>query len=370
MCYCCCNGFGNFYSNDWMAAAWGLNMLSNMVRNTISSSSRRNNSQNAGNLGGSGNAGSSGNGSVSGNTNGMNTSIFGSSNLCGNLLTNPNLNMGGSVFDYLPGTNQFGYGSLGGVPSTYVGPTPFPTMNMNMDNSGLGGFSDASAFGSNPFTNPNYVPGLSDQDMSGLMGIPALLQIVTPPPTQGIPQQQQQTQAVQGGQGQQGAQQAQMQVQTHPQGQVQSGGQVSLQTNVTTPYTGTAADLNAKLGGVLAGKGQVFLNAQQQYGINAAVLASICMHESANGSSPLARSKNNVGGVRIAGSTEFRTYGSVDECILHIAEFLKRSYINQGLTTIAQIGAKYCPVTDPTDTQGLNSGWGAGVSRWYNQSFA
>ena len=140
--------------------------------------------------------------------------------------------------------------------------------------------------------------------------------------------------------------------------------------NVTTQYTGTADTINSKLGGVLAGNGQVFLNAQAQYGINAGVLASICMHESANGISPLAKNKNNVGGVRIPGSNEFKTYSSVRDCIMDMARFLKSGYIDKGFTTISQIGQKYCSVNDPTDTTGENSIWGKAVSNYYQNNFA
>lgn len=140
--------------------------------------------------------------------------------------------------------------------------------------------------------------------------------------------------------------------------------------NVTTPYNGTASDLNAHLGGVMRGKGEVFLRAQQQYGINAAFLASICITESANGTSSLAKNKNNVGGVRYSGSYEFRRYSSVDECIMHIAKFLKSGYINKGLTTAGQIGAKYCPSNDPTDKAGTNSLWASTVTSIYNKNFA
>ena len=140
--------------------------------------------------------------------------------------------------------------------------------------------------------------------------------------------------------------------------------------NVTTAYNGDAASLDGKLGGVLANKGSVFLEAQKQYGINAAFLASICINESGNGTSNLAKTKNNVGGVRISGSTEFRAYTSVDECIMDMARFLKSSYIDKGLTTIGQIGAKYCPAGDPTDKTGMNSRWAANVGSIMQRNFA
>lgn len=133
---------------------------------------------------------------------------------------------------------------------------------------------------------------------------------------------------------------------------------------LTDKYNGTAEDLNKELNrknGVLKNKGNVFLQAQEKYGINAAILASICINESGYGTSNLARTKNNVGGV--SRGKGFKSYTSVDECIMDIARFLKSGYVDKGLVTIAQVGAKYCPVGDPRDTKGTNSGWGAAVSK-------
>lgn len=373
MCYCNCNcyGYGYGFNSDWMAAAWGLNMLSNMLRDTVRPNNRQGQVQSSNN-GNSGNAGNSGNVNHGGNPNSVFTNAN-NSTLCGDLLTNPNANSGGSLFNYLPGTNQFGYGGMSEIPTDYI-PSSNPCSNMYLDNSNLGGLLDSYCFGGNSYMDMSQIPGLSAIDTTNLMPIPSLLDLVMPQTQtqqQAQPQAQAQAQAQTQPQAQAQLHQSNPITQPQPQRSVQPTGQsTSALSNVTTPYTGTAADLDAKLGGVLAGKGQVFLNAQQQYGINAAVLASMCMHESANGTSPLSRTKNNVGGVRIAGSTEFRTYNSVDDCIMHIAKFLKSSYINQGLTTIAQIGAKYCPTNDPTDRAGLNAGWGAGVTRWFNQSFA
>ena len=119
---------------------------------------------------------------------------------------------------------------------------------------------------------------------------------------------------------------------------------------------------------MLAGKGATFLKAQEEYGVNAAFLASICIHES-GGTSNYAKNKNNVGGVRYPGSTEFRRFNSVDECIMYMARLLKGNYIDKGLTTISKVGAKYCPPNDPTDTAGTNGSWASYVTKIYN-SFA
>lgn len=139
--------------------------------------------------------------------------------------------------------------------------------------------------------------------------------------------------------------------------------------DITTPYKGTAADLNKYLHGKgkLEGCGQAFIAAQNKYGISASVLVGIAINESGGGTSKNARIKNNVGGVRIPGSTEFRTYGSVGECIEHMASFIKSGYVNnkgRALTKLYQVNAKYCPASDTTDTSGVNSYWARNVEKY------
>ena len=122
--------------------------------------------------------------------------------------------------------------------------------------------------------------------------------------------------------------------------------------------------------GVLAGKGQAFVDAQKQHGISAAVLVGIVMNESGKGTSDLAKNKNNVGGVRIVGSTEFRTFDSVEACIAEMARFLKAGYVdNSGrpLTKLYQVNAKYCPTSDPTDDSGTNGLWAKNVDMYAGQ---
>lgn len=132
---------------------------------------------------------------------------------------------------------------------------------------------------------------------------------------------------------------------------------------LTDKYNGTAEQLNKQLNkknGVLKNKGQVFLDAQEKYGVNAVILASIAIHETGYGTSNLAKTKNNVGGIRKGSG--FKSYSSVDECIMDMARLLKQNYADKGLVTIAQVQQKYCPTSDPQDKKGLNSGWRSAVS--------
>ena len=127
---------------------------------------------------------------------------------------------------------------------------------------------------------------------------------------------------------------------------------------LTEKYNGTAEQLNKQLNkkdGVLKNKGQVFLKAQEKYGINAAVLASIAIHETGYGTSNLAKTKNNIGGIRKGKG--FKAFASVDDCIMELARLLKQNYVDKGLVTVAQVQKKYCPENDPQDKKGLNSSW-------------
>ena len=142
--------------------------------------------------------------------------------------------------------------------------------------------------------------------------------------------------------------------------------------DITKPYNGTVEDLNKYLKGmgVLEGQGKAFLDAQKEYGISASVLVGIAMNESGKGKSKNARQKNNIGGVRIPGSTKFKSYGSVAECINDMARFLKSGYVNnkgRALTKLYQINAKYCPTADPTDRNNLNSYWARNVDKYTSE---
>lgn len=142
--------------------------------------------------------------------------------------------------------------------------------------------------------------------------------------------------------------------------------------DITKPYQGTAADLNKYLKGkgVLEGQGQAFIDAQKRYGISASALVGIAMNESAGGTSKNARQKNNVGGVRVAGSTTFKSYSSVAECISDMARFLKSGYVDnssRSLTKLYQINAKYCPTADPTDHDNLNALWARNVNKYASE---
>lgn len=123
------------------------------------------------------------------------------------------------------------------------------------------------------------------------------------------------------------------------------------------------------LGGELAGKGQVFVDAGTMYNIDPMFLAAVAMHETGNGTSDAVISKNNVGGIMTVnedGSTSLRTFDSVDESIYALAELISK-YVSKGLDTIAEIQPVYCPVGAENDPNGVNHHWIDGVLYFWNE---
>lgn len=106
-----------------------------------------------------------------------------------------------------------------------------------------------------------------------------------------------------------------------------------------TKFVGHPEFLNLFLSGVLKGKGEKFIEAQEKHGINASFLIGIANLESGNGFSDFARKRNNIAGMR--NSKGYMFFESVDECIDRMAENLKRNYIDDGLVTVKQIHKRY-----------------------------
>lgn len=151
-----------------------------------------------------------------------------------------------------------------------------------------------------------------------------------------------------------------------------SGIQTVVQQALTT--TGTMDQLSFRpvgllemekhLSGKLSGTAKDFITAGQKYNLNPLFLAAIAQHETGNGSSRAILEKNNVAGMM--GRNGLRTYATLQESIEAMASNLRRNYLNQGLTTISQIGAKYAPVGASNDPTGLNNHWVNGVTKKLN----
>lgn len=94
----------------------------------------------------------------------------------------------------------------------------------------------------------------------------------------------------------------------------------------------------------LRGKGDVMCEIESTYGISGMALISIWTWESGLGESHIAKSRNNLAGIKKNGS--YRYFDSYNDCMFYHAELLKNAYVDKGLTTWDQIGSKYCPNDD------------------------
>ena len=81
----------------------------------------------------------------------------------------------------------------------------------------------------------------------------------------------------------------------------------------------------------------------------------------------MVKNKNNPGGIRYANSYEFVTYNSIEAGITANVKLIKTEYIDKGRADIQSIGARYCPIDDKSDTQGLNKFWVPEVTSLYNK---
>lgn len=118
--------------------------------------------------------------------------------------------------------------------------------------------------------------------------------------------------------------------------------------DVRTKSDITAEQLNARFekkeDSKLKDTGKYFIEAQEKYGVNAEFLAALAIHESACGTSSLARRKNNFFGLK--GRRGWSSFNSPEECIMYAANNLAKAdgfYFARKKYTIASIGKTYCP---------------------------
>ena len=124
--------------------------------------------------------------------------------------------------------------------------------------------------------------------------------------------------------------------------------------------TDVASTIDSSLGGLLANKGAVYAEMGAKYGVDPKLLAAISILETGHGTSHILQTRNNVAGLG-GGSTAFN---SIDESIEAEAKNLRQNYIDQGLTSIGDIGAKWAPPGAENDAGG-NKDWPATVAQLY-----
>lgn len=94
------------------------------------------------------------------------------------------------------------------------------------------------------------------------------------------------------------------------------------------------------------------------------LVVAISTHETGYWTSKAFTENHNFGGIMT--SKGLKSYSTYEEGLDHFVSVLKNYYFDKGLTTIEQIGAKYCPVGAENDSKGLNVNWVPSVTSIYN----
>ena len=94
------------------------------------------------------------------------------------------------------------------------------------------------------------------------------------------------------------------------------------------------------------------------------LVVAISTHETGYWTSKAFTENHNFGGIMT--SKGLKSYSTYEEGLDHFVSVLKNYYFDKGLTTIEQIGAKYCPVGAENDPKGLNVNWVPSVTSIYN----
>lgn len=108
---------------------------------------------------------------------------------------------------------------------------------------------------------------------------------------------------------------------------------------------------------------EVILEIEEEYGINAYFTIAVMKLESGNGSSRLAKRKNNLFGLNaIDGDKHDRafSFNTKGDSIRKFGQLLSKNYVGKGYTTIEKVATKYCPA---------NSKWSSLVKTIMNRDY-
>lgn len=111
--------------------------------------------------------------------------------------------------------------------------------------------------------------------------------------------------------------------------------------------------------GAFTGKGDLFIELAQQNGIDPVLAAAIAFHETGRGTSNAVVNKNNPGGIMdpSTGWSRLMHFATLEEGLAYTMANLKRRIIDDGLSTIEDLGAVYAPIGAANDPNGLNAHW-------------
>lgn len=116
----------------------------------------------------------------------------------------------------------------------------------------------------------------------------------------------------------------------------------------------TAAEINLRLRGTdMEGLGEAFVEAERKHGVNALFLTSLAVHESAYGSSHIARDKQNLFGFGAFDGSPYASAYRFDDFeagIDYVAGYLSENYLSEDGKyfsgyNLEDVGKKYA--TDP-----------------------
>ncbi|WP_338788267.1 SH3 domain-containing protein [Metabacillus sp. FJAT-53654] len=112
--------------------------------------------------------------------------------------------------------------------------------------------------------------------------------------------------------------------------------------NLRKPSNVTAEQINSYIANfekannkksVFSGKGQTFINVARKYGVNELFFAAFAIHESAYGTSIIAKSKNNLFGLGAYDSAPYDSayyFNSVEDNINYEAAYIRHKYLSPG----------------------------------------
>lgn len=114
--------------------------------------------------------------------------------------------------------------------------------------------------------------------------------------------------------------------------------------DITQPTGLSAEELDKALAGTgLDGLGHAFQAMEERWGVNALFGIAVAAHESAWGTSYLAKSRNNLFGIAAYDGNEGAAYGfeTRNACIDHWGEMIKEVYFDRGYTNLHAVNSIY-----------------------------
>ncbi|GIO11943.1 hypothetical protein J19TS2_14980 [Cohnella xylanilytica] len=132
---------------------------------------------------------------------------------------------------------------------------------------------------------------------------------------------------------------------------------------VQSPSGLTAEAIEALFKGTgLANQGleKAIMELEDQYGINAYFTIAVMKLESGNGTSKVAKTRNNLFGLNSNNGTGYLRFKTKVDSVKRFGQLISKNYIGKGYTTIEKIGRKYCPA---------NSKWPGLVKNVINRDY-